>query len=60
MFCLFVGPNFGGGESLMLPRFASRANTFRVVIGDTVVLPCEVQNLGKLFQYIATVIYLFL
>ncbi|KAL3278073.1 hypothetical protein HHI36_013417, partial [Cryptolaemus montrouzieri] len=27
------------------PRFISRGNTFRVVTGDTVVLPCEVQNL---------------
>ncbi|XP_057669809.1 opioid-binding protein/cell adhesion molecule-like [Diorhabda carinulata] len=28
------------------PRFISRGNTFKVVTGDTVVLPCEIQNLG--------------
>ncbi|XP_030753076.1 limbic system-associated membrane protein-like [Sitophilus oryzae] len=28
------------------PRFVSRGNTFKVVTGDTVVLPCEIQNLG--------------
>ncbi|XP_063916510.1 MAM domain-containing glycosylphosphatidylinositol anchor protein 2-like [Zophobas morio] len=42
------GPNFGNEEVLIVPRFVSRANTFRVVIGDTIVLPCEVQNLGSL------------
>ncbi|CAH1980374.1 unnamed protein product [Acanthoscelides obtectus] len=30
------------------PRFISRGSTFKVVTGDTVVLPCEIQNLGKL------------
>ncbi|XP_046382567.1 lachesin-like isoform X2 [Ischnura elegans] len=29
------------------PRFLSRGQTFRVVIGDTLVLPCEVENLGS-------------
>lgn len=29
------------------PKFISRGNTFRVVTGDTVILPCEVQNLGE-------------
>lgn len=28
------------------PRFLSRGQTFRVVLGDTLVLPCEVQDLG--------------
>ena len=44
---LLSGPNFGNEEVLIVPRFVSRANTFRVVIGDTIVLPCEVQNLGE-------------
>ncbi|VEN40038.1 unnamed protein product, partial [Callosobruchus maculatus] len=29
------------------PRFISRGSTFKVVTGDTVVLPCEIQNLGE-------------
>ncbi|XP_044757427.1 MAM domain-containing glycosylphosphatidylinositol anchor protein 2-like [Coccinella septempunctata] len=29
------------------PKFISRGSTFRVVTGDTVILPCEVQNLGS-------------
>ncbi|CAG9859474.1 unnamed protein product [Phyllotreta striolata] len=29
-----------------VPRFISRGNTFKVVTGDTVVLPCEIQNLA--------------
>ena len=33
------------------PRFISRGQTFRVVIGDTLVLPCEVENLGKNIFY---------
>lgn len=28
------------------PKFTSRGQTFRVVIGDTLVLPCEVENIG--------------
>lgn len=35
--------------SFSQPRFISRGNTFKVVTGDTVTLPCEIQNLGKLF-----------
>lgn len=30
-----------------MPKFLSRGQTFRAVIGDTLVLPCEVQDLGK-------------
>ncbi|XP_054285081.1 lachesin-like isoform X1 [Macrosteles quadrilineatus] len=29
-----------------IPRFLSRGQTYRVVIGDTLVLPCEVEDLG--------------
>jgi hypothetical protein len=32
----------------VIPRFLSRGQTFRVVIGDTLVLPCDIQDLGKL------------
>lgn len=28
------------------PRFLSRGHTYRAVVGDTLVLPCEVENLG--------------
>ncbi|XP_067007023.1 lachesin [Anabrus simplex] len=31
----------------MAPRFLSRGQTFRAVIGDTLVLPCEVEDLGS-------------
>lgn len=32
------------------PKFMSRGQTYRAVIGDTLVLPCEVQDLGMLFK----------
>ncbi|KAK6619190.1 hypothetical protein RUM44_003572 [Polyplax serrata] len=32
-------------DATQAPRFVSRGQTFRVVIGDTLVLPCEVDNL---------------
>ncbi|KAL5284998.1 hypothetical protein ACFFRR_006995 [Megaselia abdita] len=30
------------------PRFLSRGHTYRAVVGDTLVLPCEVENIGPL------------
>jgi len=30
-----------------LPRFLSRGHTYRAVVGDTLVLPCQVENLGE-------------
>ncbi|KAJ2941844.1 hypothetical protein O0L34_g10652 [Tuta absoluta] len=30
------------------PRFLSRGHSFRTVVGDTLLLPCQVQNLGSL------------
>lgn len=36
-----------GGGGVSAPRFISRGNTFRAVAGDSVTLPCEVQNLGS-------------
>ncbi|CAG4970084.1 unnamed protein product [Colias eurytheme] len=30
------------------PRFVSRGHSFRTVVGDTLLLPCQVQNLGSL------------
>lgn len=29
------------------PRFLSRGHTYRAVVGETLTLPCEVENLGK-------------
>ncbi|XP_059482890.1 lachesin isoform X2 [Neocloeon triangulifer] len=29
------------------PRFISRGQTYRAVLGDTLVLPCEIQNVGN-------------
>lgn len=31
----------------LVPRFLSRGHTYRAVVGDTLILPCEVENLGK-------------
>lgn len=30
-----------------MPRFTSRGQTYRAVLGDTLVLPCEIQNVGE-------------
>ncbi|XP_039278694.1 protein amalgam [Nilaparvata lugens] len=35
-----------GGDKKLVPKFISHGQTFRAVIGDTLVLPCEVQDLG--------------
>lgn len=37
-----TSPAFG-----TLPRFLSRGHTYRAVVGDTLVLPCQVENLGS-------------
>ncbi|XP_018323456.1 protein amalgam-like [Agrilus planipennis] len=42
------GSSFGLDHLTLQPRFLSKENTFRVVQGDIVLLPCEVQNLGSL------------
>ncbi|XP_066150996.1 neurotrimin-like [Euwallacea fornicatus] len=53
--CMLVFFVFLGGCQAILnggtifsnePRFVSRGNTFKVVTGDSVVLPCEIHNLG--------------
>lgn len=33
------------------PHFLSRGHTYRAVVGDTLVLPCQVENLGKLLNF---------
>ena len=45
---------FLSGVSLdvtMAPRFLSHGQTFRAVIGDTLVLPCEVEDLGEFMLF---------
>lgn len=37
----------GTTERSTSPRFITKGQTYRVVIGDTVLLPCEVENLGS-------------
>ena len=32
---------------IVQPKFISRSQSVRAVIGDTVTLPCEVENLGE-------------
>jgi hypothetical protein len=34
-------------DATMTPRFVSHGETFRAVIGDTLLLPCEVDDLGE-------------
>uniref|UniRef100_A0A1B0DM56 Ig-like domain-containing protein n=1 Tax=Phlebotomus papatasi TaxID=29031 RepID=A0A1B0DM56_PHLPP len=36
----------GDGMPTVLPKFISRGNLYKVTTGDTVTLPCRVQNLG--------------
>ena len=37
----------GGGSSNQLPTIISRGETIRAAIGERVVLPCQVKNLGE-------------
>lgn len=46
-FIFFVSANNKALASTAAPRFLSRGHTYRAVVGDTLVLPCEVENLGK-------------
>lgn len=34
------------------PKFISRGQSYRAVIGDTIILPCQVQDLGKFFFFV--------
>ncbi|GLH07465.1 uncharacterized protein GBIM_12916 [Gryllus bimaculatus] len=51
--CSVIVKGFNGSaqstvaEVTLPPRFLSRGQTFRVVAGDTLVLPCEVEDLGE-------------
>jgi len=38
-----------------LPRILSRGETFRAAIGERIILPCQVKDLGK-FNYIYIVL----
>lgn len=33
--------------STVSPKFLSRGQLYKAIIGDTIILPCRVQNLGK-------------
>ena len=37
-----------------LPRILSRGETFRAAIGERIILPCQVKDLGK-YKYILTI-----
>lgn len=47
------GQNFDGlattdlGSPTVVPKFVSRGHLYKAVVGDTIELPCKVQNLGK-------------
>jgi hypothetical protein len=34
------------------PKFITRGHLYKAVIGDTIILPCKVQNLGECFVHI--------
>ena len=42
-----VNSRGGGGSSNQLPTIISRGETIRAAIGERVVLPCQVKNLGE-------------
>lgn len=52
-FLFLIFPDFLGNKSLATtsstsqPRFISQGHTYRAVVGDTLTLPCEVENLGE-------------
>lgn len=31
----------------VVPKFVSRGHLYKAIVGDTIELPCKVQNLGK-------------
>ncbi|XP_055699736.1 protein amalgam isoform X1 [Phlebotomus papatasi] len=41
------GNNNKPTQSTLAPRFVTRGHTYRAVVGDTLMLPCEVENLGS-------------
>lgn len=36
------------GGPTVVPKFVSRGHLYKAVVGDTIELPCKVQNLGEL------------
>lgn len=34
-------------ESTVAPKFVSRGHLYKAIIGDTIILPCKVQDLGN-------------
>nr|XP_029714386.1 limbic system-associated membrane protein-like isoform X1 [Aedes albopictus]XP_029714387.1 limbic system-associated membrane protein-like isoform X1 [Aedes albopictus]XP_029731680.1 limbic system-associated membrane protein-like isoform X1 [Aedes albopictus]XP_029731681.1 limbic system-associated membrane protein-like isoform X1 [Aedes albopictus] len=40
-------PDFIDNPPMIQPKFTSRSQSIRAVIGDTITLPCEVDNLGN-------------
>lgn len=55
-FSSFFFSSFLGNKSLATtsstsqPRFISQGHTYRAVVGETLTLPCEVENIGKLVR----------
>uniref|UniRef100_A0A182M3P7 Ig-like domain-containing protein n=1 Tax=Anopheles culicifacies TaxID=139723 RepID=A0A182M3P7_9DIPT len=41
-----LDPDFIDNPPMVQPKFTSRSQSVRAVIGDTITLPCEVENLG--------------
>ncbi|ETN68053.1 hypothetical protein AND_000116 [Anopheles darlingi] len=42
-----LDPDFIDSPPMVQPKFTSRSQSIRAVIGDTITLPCEVENLGE-------------
>lgn len=36
----------------VVPKFLSRGHLYKAIVGDTIELPCKVQNLGKTFKHL--------
>lgn len=50
-----IGGGIPSGLPTAQPKFMSRGHLYKAVVGDTIELPCKVQNLGestmKTYQY---------
>lgn len=36
----------------VVPKFLSRGHLYKAIVGDTIELPCKVQNLGKIIKHL--------
>lgn len=60
------GQNYDGlipttdfGSATVVPKFVSRGHLYKAIVGDTIELPCKVQNLGKFSLLCCAICYIF-